>query len=405
MKKIFITIMLLFVVSLTFLIAEIQGIPSMVNYRNTHLKKPTHNYQLIQEYEFEKPLSTIYFIPATLHNSGYVSLAQLDENGPGEIYSFDENMNKKYLGKLVVCPYSWYGKYFFVNKRINDNQVEHKLMDNVGNIHDTIIENTRKYSDESEFLIWRVNDNGDFLLLYSNETYEIHYHNGIIKKLLEIKYDKQTDFYYCKSTTAISNNGNFAICAGDNNEDKKKRYYSFPSGSRVFFYDKKGDFVTSYDIEGTDMSMIARYSNNGRYFVMQNSGVMYVFRDAELVFKKDVKGLGYIYFSPDESLVLLGTGLGSLIMELPSCKVIDNFSIVGSAKAIANKGFPYVACAEENELYVVNYQTGEVLLSEIIRPDYPRYISINRVQLSGDGKTLTAFHYEWYRKYKIGEKR
>ena len=135
---------------------------------------------------------------------------------------------------------------------------------------------------------------------------------------------------------------------------------------------------------------------------MQSEPYMYLFKDSELTLKKNVKGLGNIRFSEDESVVLVGTGIGNLIIDLETCEIIKNIGSLGSFRAIANKEFPIITCATDNEVYVVNYETEEVMLVEINGPKYPRHYRINNLQISGDGKMITAFHYKWYHKYKIG---
>lgn len=408
MKKI-ILIMLLLITSVLTLSGEEEKITS---FYNIHLKEVMYNYELIKEHEFEKPLGQIYFTRPELHDSGILSLTVSQGAFPRTRLSFDENLIFKRVGiDSLSALISQHGEYFvqFKTDSLRMNcRIFNKSGELVGSFTKDNPSDFRLGDARSQHTLNLTNINDNGIILYSESVND----KTILYKDMSSK--KVGPFYNDKSLkhlipaefarmSALSKSSNFAVLASENHYLGPEKYFTFPLGSRVFFYDEKANFLKSYDIEGTrEMSWPFKFSESGKYFIMQSEPYMYLFKDTDLVLKKNVKGLGTIRFSEDESVVLVGTGIGNLIIDLKTCKIIKNISLYGGLKSIANISHPIIACMGMNEVYVVNYETEEVMLAEIIGPKYPTHYRINNLQISGDGKMVTLFHYKWYRKYKIG---
>jgi len=407
MKKILLIILLL-IASVLVLSGE-EG--NITFFHDIHLKEVMYNYELIQEYVFDKPLGQVYFTKPTLNDSGNLSLSVTQGAFPRTRLSFDENLNFKRVGiDSLSALISQHGEYF-VQFKTDSLRMTCRIFNKSGelvgsfakdNPPDFRLGDTRS---QHTLNLTNINDNGiilysesvnDKTILYKDMTSKKvgpFYNDESLKHLIHGEYSRMS---------ALSKNVNFAVLASENHYLGPEKYFTFPLGSRVFFYDEKANFLKSYDIEGVDLFWPAIFSESGKYFIMCAKPYMYLFKDTELVLKKNVKGLGSIRFSEDESVVLVGTGIGNLIIDLKTCKTIKNIESLGSFRAIANKEFPIITCATDNEVYVVNYETEEVMLAEIIGPKYPTHYRINNLQISGDGKTITLFHHKWYRKYKIG---
>lgn len=408
MKKLLL-IMFLLIVSALLLFGED---PPLINFDNIHLREAVYNYELIQEYEFDEPLGQVYFTKPKLNDSGTLSLTVTQGGLPRTRLAFDENLNFNRVGKdnwsALISPH---GEYFVQTKNDSLRQnclLFHKSDKLVGSFAK---ENPPDYMfgdvrSPIPINLTNINDNG--IILYSesvNDKYKL-FKDMTTKKVGPFYNDKSLKHLYGTNfarMSALSLNGNFAVLATENHYLGPEKYFTFPLGSRVFFYDENANLLKYYDIEGTrEMSWPFKFSESGKYFIMQSEPYMYLFKDNELILQKNVKGIGNIRFSEDESVVLVGTGIGSLIIDLDTCEIIKNIILYGGLKSIANIDNPIVACMGTNEVYVVNYETEEVILAEIIGPKYPRHTGFNNLQISGDGKMITAFHHKWYRKYKIG---
>ena len=408
MKK-FLFIMLLLIIAKVTLLSEEKEFTS---FHNIHLREVMYNYELIEEYEFDEPLGQVYFTKPKLNDSGTLSLTVTPGAYPRTRLAFDENLNYVRVGKDSLGAFiSPHGEYF-VQTKTDSLRMNCRIFNKSGKLVGSFAKDNppdfRLGDARSQHTLNLTNINDNGIILYSESVNDktILYKDMSSKKVGPFYNDKslqnltQIDEYARMS--ALSLNGNFAVLATENQFSEPNKYFTFPLGSRVFLYDENANFIKSYDIEGVQMYWPAMFSESGKYFIMSAEPYMYLFKDSELVLKKNVKGIGNIRFSEDESVVLVGTGIGNLIIDLKTCEIIKNISLYGDFKSIANIEYPIIACIGMNEVYVVNYETEEVMLAEIIGPKFPTHYRINRLQISGDGKTITLFHYKWYRKYKIG---
>lgn len=411
-KKILLVLFMLIVSS----VALLGEVPPLTPIDNIHLREAVYDYELIQEYEFDEPLKQVYFTKPKLNDSGTLSLIAFSRGRLGGLpitrLVFDENLNYEKIGDdslgALISPH---GEYIMQTK-YGSTRMDCKILNKSGREVGTF---GKDYPPDfgSKSLdplnVTNINDNG--IILYSEST------NDKYKLFKDMTVKKVGHFYNEESLkhlipgeyarmSALSLNGNFAILASENHYLGLDKYFTFPLGSRVFFYDENANFIKSHDIEGTkEMCWPFKFSDSGKYFIMQSEPYMYLFKDGELVMKEDVVGIGNIRFSEDESVLLVGTGVGSLIIDLNTCKIIKNLRLYGGLKEIANIDYPIIACMGVNEVYVVNYETEEVMLTEIIGPKYPTHYRVNNLQISGDGETVTLFHYKWFRKYRLGGKK
>lgn len=390
-------------------------IPELRTIENVHLQEAMYNHDIIEEYDFDKRAKFVRLTKPELRDSGTLSIVELPISPRGGYpsirYSFDDNLNPTRVGNDSLGLYvSKYGKYF-VQQEFGEK--EHTCFIHKKNgelVHSFSKEYQKDYPSKYPFAfsIGKINDNG--VLDYKVSIQEIHVLNSsdmTIKKIGPFYEEESLKFLRPGEYAIIpslSLNGDFAILATENRYTEPENYHSFPLCARVFFYDDQANFIKTYDIEGAEVYSPAVYSDSGRYYIMQSKPYMYLFKDTELVLKEEVGGLGAVRFSEDESVALVGTGVGNLVIDLGNIEIKHNLGgLPGVTKDIANIGHPIIATITSNELYIVNYETDEVILSETVGPELRgSSSSATHLQVSGDGKTISAFHRKWYRKYRIG---
>jgi hypothetical protein len=408
--KIKLFLILLLIALGTVLMADIPEAKNMVN---VHLKEAMYNHEIIEEYDFDKSVKFVRLTKPELRDSGTLSIVSLPISPRGGLpnirYSFDDNLNPTRVGNDSLSLYvSKYGEYFFQQEFGEKEQTCYIYKKNGKLVYSFSKEydKPKTFRTPAPINFFRINDNGeiiysesinDFFLLDRNmKSHKVgpFYNEESFQFLILGEYGKRA---------ILSLNGNFAVLATENRYTEPENYHSFPLGARVFFYDEQANFIKYYDIEGTNTPSPTVYSDSGRYFIMQCESYMYLFKDTELVLKEEVGGIGAVRFSEDESVALVGTGVGNLVIDLEHVEIINNVVLPGVTKAIANIGHPIIATMTNNELYVVNYETEEVILSETVGPKLlGGSTSATHLEVSGDGKTISAFHRKWYRKYRIG---
>ena len=212
--------------------------PKPVKKRDDIKLQSTHKFEKIYEYEFEKEIYTVYFSPASLHDSGDFAFAELMGKGPADVYGFDKGI--KYLGKFNPQLYSYHGKCFFAYVKQKDSSKNivrfGRIYDNTGKILWDC-----KVQPEKPFHPAKINDKGDLIYRESPNVYYLIKHDKTKIKIGPF-YKKETlkTLYlanYIQNAT-ISNNGNFVIQATENKYLKPSDWHSFPLGSRLFFYNK-----------------------------------------------------------------------------------------------------------------------------------------------------------------------
>jgi hypothetical protein len=409
--KIKLFLILLLIALGTVLMADI---PELRRIENVRSKEAMYNHEIIEEYDFDKSVKFVRLTKPELRDSGTLSIVSLPISPRGGLpnirYSFDNNLNPTRVGNDSLSLYvSKYGEYF-VQQEFGEK--EHTCF-----IHKKNGELVYSFSKEYQkdypskypfaFSIGKINDNGVLTYRISNQEFHVLHNDMTIKKIGPFYEEESLQFLRLGEyvlTTVLSLNGNIAIAATENRNIEPENYHSFPLGARVFFYDERSNFIKSYDIEGTEIPSPNVYSDSGRYFIMQCESYMYLFKDTELVLKEEVGGIGAVRFSEDESVALVGTGVGNLVIDLENIEIKHNLGgLPGVTKAIANIGHPIIATIISNRLYIVNYETEEVILSETVGPKLRGgSTSATHLEVSGDGKTISAFHRKWYRKYRIG---
>lgn len=394
-KKILLIMLLLIALAVTLLSEE----EIVTSFYNIHLKKVMYNWELIENYDFGERFGSVYLTEPNLHDSGTLSLVRPNSD-PKTLISFDTDLSPTKLGNdFNHLSISKHGKYFITLEgveEINDSKLYiYSLFDKMGNkIWNKKVPKGVGFGETNESGVCLSGDEYDWISIVPKIGDQITvgpFYNEKSKPFLSL------GDYGCRGL--LSNSGELVVLATENRDIPSENYYSFPTGSRILFYSENGELLKTYNLEGTEIWWPYKFSKSGKYFIMRNDPYMYLFKDTELLLKKDVRELLIIEFSEDESVVFIGTGKGSFIMGPETGDIIKNTTFGGSEISIANRDCPIVSCIMENEVYVANYETGEVMLSDVIQP---RGGNRPKIQISGDGKTISVAYNRFFRKYRIG---
>jgi len=354
--------------------------------------KKERDWELVESIEIESHFGKTFFSKPTLHDSGGLVLAK--EEDSQNWFKCDENNNLVELDIHIMSEHiSKYGNYFFISYRNNSIPdsvyYNNTLQDFQGNI-------IWSFNAEDSLNVFYINDEGTILCKRDSNYFTI-----IKKDMSELEIGP---FYqekgFANLNGVISSNGKIAIIATEPRNVRSKNSYSFPLGCRVFFYSENGELLNAVDLEGTNLEWPYRFSDNGRFLIICIDDNLCFFRDNELVFKKDI-GLGRVEFSEDQSMVFVTSRSTAIAIDTETGEII-NSSCFAAPKGIANKGYPFNTGFVSYRPYVINYETGEILLvDEFDRCDQSRL----NMQISGDGKMLSVVYNNQFRKYKIGDTR
>jgi hypothetical protein len=373
-----------------------------ISFINMHLKEVKYNWEMIENLDLGESFEEITFTKSSLTNSGNLSLVRPSASF-GIIRTYDDNLNSKLLD--LNCNYfiiSPHGKYF-ISMLYNIDLPESKantyeLYNNQGNIIWSLTD-THKLNfiniNDNGIALYSENENNIFIIYKDKTIIEAgpFYNEESLEQLIPTEFSRMS---------ALSTHGNFVVMATENRIVSSKEYHSFPLGSKIFFYSDKGNLQRSYDIDGSELWSSFYYSDSGKYFVMRNDPYMYLFKDSELILKKDVGRLNYIVFSEDESFAFISSNNGNFIMNPETGDTIKT-DFGGEAIAIANSEYPIVACIIVNELYLANYKTGEVMLADSFYPRSDMYRP--KLQISGDGQSISLAYKVLFRIYNIGTRK
>ena len=395
MKKILLIMFLLITLAVALLSDEVE----ITSFYNIHLKEVMYNWELIENYDFGERFGSVYLTEPNFHDSGTLSLA-IPYSDPKTLISFDTDLSPTKLGNdFNHLSISKHGKYFIALEgfeKINDSKIYiYSLFDKMGNkIWNKKVPEGVGFGEINESGVCLSGDHYDWISIVPPSENHITvgpFYDEKSKPFLNL------GDYLCSGL--LSNNGKLIVIATENRDILSEKYYSFPTGSRIFFYSENGELLKTYNLESTEIWWPYKFSKSGKYFIIRNDPYMYLFKDTELVLKKNIERLINIIFSEDESVVFIGTKKGSFIMDPETGNIIKNTTFGGSEISIANRDCPIVTCIMENEVYVANYETGEVMLADVIQP---RGDNRPKIQISGDGKTISVVYNRFFRKYKIG---
>lgn len=396
-KEYFIAILLLTIYLLCFA-------KSRVNRRIFSNNPTLHEFKIIEEVELEKPRSNTRLSLSNFEESGCLSTNAILRSHESEVnvYSYYGRKEKvdqiRRTGRLLMISES--GQFMLYKDELKKNEFTIVGRNNeiLSVFSDSIL-----VGDQSWIL--EITDKGKILYTESLNYVNLMSLNGSITKFGPF-YEEETLSKYIPGNGAefveIAENGKLVVLVTEFFHIKPENYKSFPQGARIFFYDTNGELMNYHDLpDPNEITLPFKMSRSGKYVVARVGSQAYIFKNGEIIFNEDVKLLGGINFSEDESLAILGTHSGTLIIDLETAKVIKKGVIKGYNKCVANKGFPYISSISRNNLYIYNYEDMKIIFTDFIGT--PVANGNDLLQISGDGKMISVVHDNFYRKYYAGK--
>ena len=362
-----------------------------------------NEYEVIESYTFEEGFDQVIMSEPSDHSSGSISLAYrwFGKERVAEFFSFDgiSNIKQYELINEEIRKTSEFGQYYLTLK----NQKDYVLHRKNGEICFT-----RSLKDGWNMNLSQTGHN--IFMTPDYKTLEMFDNQGnFISVLPEFR---NPIVYETAYNTFLDDDKLIACLVGQSFEEPPAL---FPKGSRLFFFND--DMTVSHYIEVDGSQTQPKRKIQGNYMIYMS----YIDNDINLWDKRRIHLLknnteilelnGYMassQFSPDGKLLFLNVALDKTqigyIVDLEEEEVIKRFEPIFNSSAIANKGYPYLAYYGMRGIQVINYETGELLLT--VHNSSEEYESIpgaaiGRLQISGDGKEVTSFNKYLYKKYRI----
>ncbi len=384
------------------------------NYRT---KEGTHNYTVVKQKYFDKPLTGEYKLSQSTETSAGDLLFErhsirisTNPNYPEfrqTLTSFDSNINRVELGTHFSWRWSDFGKYLTYKDFLGDTKprkyTEDTILMRSGNSYKVInyIKPKQKY--------WKLMDTGYFLVSDDfMDDYGIFW-EGVQK----IGSDEATIINVRKDICKPGDDIDYQIEYVDDHKIVYSFYmYSYKKDSGGGPFNGNGGFIF-YDHSGNVLKMIevpfeifggVSPDPTGSVFSISgkadrgsdDSGSALVYEDGRIVTNESIGcSLSPNYWSPDGSLMT--TDCGDLIDVVSGIKLMS----VKSAAPPSNASAGRIVITSKHMIKVFDIKTKELIVS------FPRgggVIGYN-LRISGDGTEVLAVTDMKYTKIKIGERK
>ncbi|MDP8322958.1 MAG: hypothetical protein RAO94_11465 [Candidatus Stygibacter australis] len=370
------------------------------------IDKEENNYQLVESYAFEEGFYGLEMTKPDEYNSGTLSLGKShSEDGMhDEIFSFNGiNDVKKYqVDNEYIFSISPHGEYFMTMK----DHKEYILRTKNGDMCYSIIKNDLARNElsstgcqlfekrENDHLLF-VNNQGSIIcdipslrdtiegsilvkpLYFKDQLQAVIIGKGMTADEQIDKFPKESRIYFFNNDYSVSHyisiDGGLPICHSNEVENEEYLIYESYTGKKSFDYGNKRIHILRNDQE-----------------IMQFEG-----------------GMTDYSYSPDGKMVIMNltTSRGQVgyIIDLEKAEIMRKLDVrCASNSSIASKEYPFLAYWFYDKVKVVNYLTGELVLEEEVKSDkYVKGMNYSKIQISGNGKQLTVFKKNLYKKYRI----
>lgn len=394
------------VVILSFSLINLTAVPSrgFISISKVRNSTPIQSGTVIESYSFQEDREKVRFDNTTLTNSGNLTFASTILPNKGTQLSLFNNSvpTHNVLSGEYIRTVSDNGKYFFTFDTNNPSKGKFNFYNGF----------VKRYSLDKSFKSLAVNSIGK-VLAGSRDDRRMYLYNesGTRDEIQGIPEYSDLEFGTINYQPLFSNKGLIACLASPLFEEDPDL---FPKGSRLYYFDDNLTITDFVEINGKVISYRIGISNSKNYILMKsyddhddyNSYKIHIIHNQNEIMTLD-GNLAEFSFSEDESVVILKAifeeGSGCYIIDLSEQKIITKISGLPKTFAIANKNNPIIALQDDNIVYAYNYNTAELMLKEWIGSENLRFYGASRVQISGDGKQISAFEKQWFKKFQIVE--
>ncbi|MEA1972473.1 MAG: hypothetical protein U9N34_04160, partial [Candidatus Cloacimonadota bacterium] len=224
--------------------------------------------------------------------------------------------------------------------------------------------------------------------------------NGFEQKLVDAVFNQDSienhDPMALQDFSISTDNFSLIFCA-EGHDSENLKCYTYPSGAHVSIFDAVSKEVLSENLSTNILTGITRISHNQKFvvFTIGYNTTTIIDIEKKKLFKFENNEGYHRKFSPSDDLLLIDSD----IIDLKNMNIVKSI-ITGSHVAIANKEFPIIAFMQARMLYVLNYETEEILFRDSFEGKFNGGCKL--IQISGDGKYVSVIFRNEYRKYMIG---